>query len=200
MIYLIFYRPKNVHPVHELLRILATSKEAEQAERQRRLAWEHEQEIKTAQRQAEMERRFQDMQQEISGLKAYISLTQPTMQTPQAPHMPQDQTGYHRSFVQGSSSMPLDGPSMHTEDNTPPLSSGSSSNELSAKRRSTRLRKRSSPPASTASASQSSDDEGGVSNPVHAKRLNGHDSRCLTIQARHKKSKKSQANAVSSEP
>ncbi|KAI0939260.1 hypothetical protein AcV5_000729 [Taiwanofungus camphoratus] len=64
----------HVNAVRELLRILSTTKEAAEIERRRRLAWEKEQEAKYAQRQAEMERQMLDMRQEISLLKAYISL------------------------------------------------------------------------------------------------------------------------------
>lgn len=141
-----------------------------------------------------MERRFLDMQQEISGLKTYISLIQPVagardsahpFAQQHAPYMPQTQPNHYPNFVQGSSNMPLDGPSLHTEEralSTTPMSSGSSSTGVSTARRSAYPRKRPSPPTST-SESESSDGESATSEARPSKRVNGHDSRCLTIQA-----------------
>ncbi|EMD40805.1 hypothetical protein CERSUDRAFT_149244 [Gelatoporia subvermispora B] len=76
------------NPVQELLRVLAATREAAEIERRRRLAWEKEQEAKYAQRQAELERQLLDMRQEISLLKAYISLHPPAA-TPALPATPE---------------------------------------------------------------------------------------------------------------
>ncbi|KII95249.1 hypothetical protein PLICRDRAFT_34090 [Plicaturopsis crispa FD-325 SS-3] len=56
-------------PPAELLRILTAHREAQEAERKRRLEWELEMEAKYAERHAEME----DMRKEISTLKAVIN-------------------------------------------------------------------------------------------------------------------------------
>jgi len=60
--------------VHELLRVLSATKEAADAERRRRIAWEQEQEAKYVQIQAEMEMQMLQMRQEVSMLKASMSL------------------------------------------------------------------------------------------------------------------------------
>lgn len=58
--------------MQELLRFLASTREAQEIERKRRIAWEQEQEAKYKLRQAEMERRMVEMQQEITALKARV--------------------------------------------------------------------------------------------------------------------------------
>ncbi|OCH92899.1 hypothetical protein OBBRIDRAFT_772531 [Obba rivulosa] len=78
---------KNV--VQELIRVLSATREAAEIERRRRLAWEREQEAKYAQRQAEMERQLLDMRQEISLLKAYISLHPPNVTPALLPSTPE---------------------------------------------------------------------------------------------------------------
>ncbi|KAJ8698306.1 Vacuolar protein sorting-associated protein 52 [Pleurotus ostreatus] len=62
----------GVHAVQELLRIVAATKEAQEIERRRRLAWEQEQESKFIQRQAEMERQMFEMRQQIASLQAMV--------------------------------------------------------------------------------------------------------------------------------
>ncbi|KAL4267898.1 hypothetical protein AB1N83_001499 [Pleurotus pulmonarius] len=62
----------GIHAVQELLRIVATTKEAQEIERRRRLAWEQEQESKFIQRQAEMERQMFEMRQQIASLQAMV--------------------------------------------------------------------------------------------------------------------------------
>ncbi|KAG6869319.1 hypothetical protein C0993_000072 [Termitomyces sp. T159_Od127] len=54
--------PPAIHAVHELLRFVA-------AERTRRLQWEHDQEAKYAQQHADMERRLQQLTQEVITLR-----------------------------------------------------------------------------------------------------------------------------------
>lgn len=67
----------GVHAVQELLRFLASTREAQEIENKRRIAWEHEQEAKHKLRQAEMERRMLEMQQEIAALKARVAFSIP---------------------------------------------------------------------------------------------------------------------------
>lgn len=68
----------GVHAVQELLRFLASTREAQEIENKRRIAWEQEQEAKYKLRQAEMERRMLEMQQEIAALKARVVFSSPT--------------------------------------------------------------------------------------------------------------------------
>ncbi|EGN93014.1 hypothetical protein SERLA73DRAFT_190145 [Serpula lacrymans var. lacrymans S7.3] len=68
----------GVHAVQELLRLLTSTKEAQEIERKRRVAWEQEQEAKYALKQAEMERRMLEMRQEIASLKSVIGTHGPT--------------------------------------------------------------------------------------------------------------------------
>ena len=60
---------------------MVTARDAATAERERRIAWEKEQEAKATQKQAEMERQILNMRQELSMLKAYISM-HPNMAPP----------------------------------------------------------------------------------------------------------------------
>ncbi|KAG6911232.1 hypothetical protein DXG01_003099 [Tephrocybe rancida] len=62
--------PSNVQAVQELLRIVVSTKEAQDNERKRRLEWEHEQEAKFAQKQEEMERKLLELTQEVITLRA----------------------------------------------------------------------------------------------------------------------------------
>ena len=59
--------------MQEFIRLIATTREAQEIERKRRLAWEQEQEAKQAQRQAETERTILEMRQEIQSLRAMIN-------------------------------------------------------------------------------------------------------------------------------
>ena len=59
--------------VQEFIRLIATTREAQEIERKRRLAWEQEQEAKQAQRQAETERSILEMRQEIQSLRAMVN-------------------------------------------------------------------------------------------------------------------------------
>ncbi|KAH0839921.1 hypothetical protein J3R83DRAFT_873 [Lanmaoa asiatica] len=68
----------GIHAVQELLRFLASTREAQEIERKRRIAWEQEQEAKYRLRQAEMERRMVEMRQEITALKARVAFNNPT--------------------------------------------------------------------------------------------------------------------------
>lgn len=63
--------------MQELLRFLASTREAQEIERRRRIAWEKEQEAKYRLGQAEMERRMLEMRQEITALKARVAFSSP---------------------------------------------------------------------------------------------------------------------------
>lgn len=56
---------------------LNSARESQEIEQKRRLAWEQEQEAKYTLRQAEMERRMLEMQQELGALKAKIAFGAP---------------------------------------------------------------------------------------------------------------------------
>ena len=58
--------------MQELIRLVGNTREAQEIERKRRLAWEQEQEAKFAQRQAETERYILEMRQEIQSLRAML--------------------------------------------------------------------------------------------------------------------------------
>ena len=63
--------------VQELYRLVAAARDAANAaaeEKKRRAAWESEQEVKRLQLQEEMERQIADMRQELSMVKAYLTL------------------------------------------------------------------------------------------------------------------------------
>lgn len=119
--------------MQELLRVLMATKESQEIERKRRLAWEQEQEAKYTQRQAEMERQMLEMRHEIVSLKASIGGTaktdlrqqpmsafgSPTMQqpTPQSSLSPISTFSHIQTqptFVQGSSNRPFQQPTPST--------------------------------------------------------------------------------------
>ncbi|KAG1815554.1 uncharacterized protein BJ212DRAFT_1357225 [Suillus subaureus] len=87
-------RPGNAsssgaHPFQIVMNYLNSARESQEIEQKRRLAWEQEQEAKYTLRQAEMERRMVEMQQELSVLKAKIAFgtpkapaASPSVQTP----------------------------------------------------------------------------------------------------------------------
>ncbi|KAH7931242.1 hypothetical protein BV22DRAFT_1027471 [Leucogyrophana mollusca] len=74
----------GVQAVQELLRFLASTKEAHEIERKRRLAWEQEQEAKYTLRHAEMERRMLEMRQEITSLRSRIHINSANSASPVA--------------------------------------------------------------------------------------------------------------------
>ncbi|KAI6130396.1 hypothetical protein EDD16DRAFT_1541964 [Pisolithus croceorrhizus] len=79
----------RVTAVQELLRFLASTREACEIERRRRAAWEREMEAKHALQKAEMEQRILELQQEVTGTKSPTLLT-PTwhpVATPVPPHL-----------------------------------------------------------------------------------------------------------------
>lgn len=87
-------RPGNAsssgaHPFQIVMNYLNSARESQDIEQKRRLAWEQEQEAKYTLRQAEMERRMLEMQQELGALKAKIAFgtpkapaVSPSVQTP----------------------------------------------------------------------------------------------------------------------
>ncbi|KAK0468185.1 uncharacterized protein EV420DRAFT_1503283 [Desarmillaria tabescens] len=113
----------SVQAVHELLRIVSATSQAQEIERKRRIAWEQEQEAKYAHRQAEMERQLFELRQELvtlrstvsantqrtSGASPSLSLARnaPFSQQLQSasPISPAPQPPSH-AFIQGSSSQP----------------------------------------------------------------------------------------------
>lgn len=60
---------------------LNSTRESQEIEQRRRLAWEQEQEAKYALRQAEMERRMLEMHQELAALKAKLAFGTPKVVT-----------------------------------------------------------------------------------------------------------------------
>jgi len=164
-------------------------KESEDAEKRRRFAWEREQEDKLAQVREENERKFRTMQGEIDSLREYIrhfeSGTTTTSITPQrsAPDPPRDSTPFqdlpqdqrpnhdasYPMFVQGSST----GPTPYQDDGR--LGSLADMDDSLSY-----TRKRTTSPSS--GDDESSEDGELLNTPRPSKRINGHDTRCLTIQ------------------
>lgn len=121
---------EGVHAVQELLRILSATREAQEIERKRRLAWEQEQEAKFIQHQAKLDRTMLDLRHELNilrstattattaspstGLLTPQSIMSPPLavQQPPQPASPispisQPSSYTHPSFVQGSSNQPF---------------------------------------------------------------------------------------------
>ncbi|KAK2466118.1 hypothetical protein APHAL10511_001760 [Amanita phalloides] len=67
------FSQEGVNAVQEFIRLVTTTREAQEIERKRRLAWEQEQEAKQTQRQAETERCILEMRQEIQSLRAMLN-------------------------------------------------------------------------------------------------------------------------------
>jgi hypothetical protein len=120
--------PGSVQAVQELLRIVAATRESQEIERKRRLAWEQGQEAKFIQRQAETERQMLELRQEITKLRATANSNPPPssgLLTPQYSNSPpltvqrssqlaspispvsQPPAFTHPMFVQGSSNQPI---------------------------------------------------------------------------------------------
>ncbi|KAF8195723.1 hypothetical protein K438DRAFT_782156 [Mycena galopus ATCC 62051] len=108
-------RSRAISAVQELVALVASTKDTKQAqeiERTRRLAWEAEQEAKYARRQAEMERQMLDMRNEIAQLRSLLGATpngSPAIANlrnprPASPISPVSQPSAHsQHFLQGSS-------------------------------------------------------------------------------------------------
>ena len=175
-----------INPAWELLQ--ADVKSFEQVEKNRRLAWEKEHVARFAQIQEENERRFRTMQEEIDSLKDYIrhlgsGATVPTALQHSAPELPHDpiplqdfsrdhlpnQDASYPSFVQGSSTNP-------THQDNAGLDGIADTGDSPAY-----TRKRTTSPLS---GDEESSEDGDLSlNTLRpSKRINGHDTRRLTIQ------------------
>ena len=163
-------------------------KESEQAEKNRRLAWE----ARFAQIQEENERRFRTMQEEIDSLKEHIrnleSVTAvPAAPQPSAPELPHDSTPFQdtfQDFPQGhlsnqDASYPLFVQGSST-DPTPYQDNGILDGIADVNDNPTYTRKRTTSPSSE--EDESSEDELSFNTPRPSKRINGHDTRRLTIQ------------------
>ncbi|KAJ6628778.1 hypothetical protein B0H10DRAFT_1777225 [Mycena sp. CBHHK59/15] len=74
--------PGAVNAVQELVTLVASTRQAHEIERTRRLAWEKEQEAKYIQRQAEMERQMLEMRNEIMNLRALFNVNPSPLFTP----------------------------------------------------------------------------------------------------------------------
>ena len=156
-------------------------------EKVRRLAWEKEQQAVLAQIREQNEQKLRSMQEEIDSLKEYIRHFEPTTTTvptasrnsvPEPPREPtpfQDLPQEHLDspyplFVQGSSTDPAS-----QQGNGAVVAVASTDDNLTPY-----TRKRTSSPSSNSDKSSECDE---LSNPPRpAKRINGHDTRCLTIQ------------------
>ncbi|KAG5341929.1 hypothetical protein C0989_006772 [Termitomyces sp. Mn162] len=62
--------PASIQAVQELLRMVASTREAQEVERKRRLEWEREQEAKYVQQREAMERKLQELTKEVITLRA----------------------------------------------------------------------------------------------------------------------------------
>lgn len=163
----------------------------QQAEENRRIAWEREHEAKLVQILEETERRFRTMQEEIDSLKEYIrhghvesaTTTISTASQNSAPEVSRDLTPFqdfpqdhtpnqdasYPLFVQGSSTDPA-----------PYHSNGISDGLVNTDESVPYTRKRTTSPSSGDDESSEDDELSSAQRP--SKRINGHDTRCLTIQ------------------
>jgi hypothetical protein len=190
--------------------MLTATKESQEIERKRRLAWEQEQEAKYTQRQAEMERQMLEMRHEILSLRAsaglnpnmttadrtqlgtyrpqgygpHVVVQQPTPQTSQSPV---STSSVQPTFVEGPSSRPLQQLQTPTDDlmiSEPPSPRfiAVEGSQLHPDAPSPHPRQRLTPDAEM-DEDDSSDSDGDGSPPQrNLRRKSGHDSRCLTIQ------------------
>lgn len=167
-------------------------REFKQAEETRRSTWEREQRAILAQIQEEYERRFRTMQEEINYLKEYIRRFEPTTATVPAisqdtvPELPRESTPFqgppqeHLSLPNQDSSFPLFVQGSSTEP-AAYLGNGVSDSISNADDNQTPYsRKRTTSPSSDDDESSEYDELPNASRPT--KRINGHDTRCLTIQ------------------
>lgn len=181
-------RPTPVNHTHEHLLLRANFEEF-QVEKNRRFAWEREHEARLIQIREESERRFRTMQEEIDSLKEYIrhlgsgTIGVPAASQNSAPEIPRDSTPFqdlpqdHISsqdasyplFVQGSST-----------DSAPYHSNGILNNLGNTDENVSYTRKRTTSPSSGDDESSEDDELSNAQRP--SKRINGHDTRCLTIQ------------------
>jgi len=179
-------RPVPVNPTQELLRLWTNLRGFQQAEKNRRLAWEREHEAKLE----EHERRFRTMQEEIDSLKEHIRHVESTTTTTvsaaskhSVSEVPRDSTPFqdfprdhtpnqdasYPLFVQGSSTDPA-----------PYHSNGILDSLVNTDESVPYTRKRTTSPSSGDDESSEDDELSSAQRP--SKRINGHDTRCLTIQ------------------
>lgn len=178
-------RPVPVNTIQEFLRLWTNLEGSQQAEKNRRLAWEKEQEA----RWEENERRFRTMQKEIDSLKEHIrhvesgTTTVSTASQNSVPEVSRDLTPFqdfpqdhtpnqdasYPLFVQGSSTDPA-----------PYNSNGILDSLVNTDENVPYTRKRTTSPSSGDDESSEDDELSSAQRP--SKRINGHDTRCLTIQ------------------
>ncbi|KAG6854864.1 hypothetical protein C0991_012054 [Blastosporella zonata] len=212
----------SINAVQELLRLVASTKESQEIERNRRLEWEREQEVKYAHRQAEMERKLHELTQEVITLRS-TNISNPTppssgMLTPQhmlppplgIPHpsqpvspispVSQPSSYPYPTFVQGSSNQPFPGHQQNYDIGyhpspepiimeTPAASvTPSPSPHLTYVQPNQLHQSLSVPPmhgmkrpSSVSSGDESSSSSSSSSSTRRVKRVNHHDTRCLTI-------------------
>ncbi|KAF8557004.1 hypothetical protein OG21DRAFT_430135 [Imleria badia] len=188
----------GVHAVQELLRFLASTREAQDIEHKRRIAWEQEQEAKYKLRQAEMERRMLEMQQEITALKARVAFSNPTSvgirsnpavsQHPQyaAPQQPTPSTSPTLSHPSTPATISSSTAGQRSSGVDSAEASTSSSYLASASLPATRfinvnpLSALGNVVGSDSEEEANADDDGAA--PYRVRRKNHHDTRCLTIQ------------------
>ena len=179
---------------------MTATRDSQEIERQRRLAWEQEQEQKYAQKQADLEKLIIEMRQEISRLRSLgnTELSDPTTQSASsASPISQYSSDMYPSFVQGSSTdLFAGGPTYGNDVQELQSASPGISPPYLACVRPSELYESSPPPVNQkkrATSEVSSEDEeetlssdDSSSRPV--KRVNHHDKRCLTIHASHQNS------------
>ncbi|KAK7060496.1 hypothetical protein VNI00_001261 [Paramarasmius palmivorus] len=111
----------NYSAVQELLRLVSSTKEAHEAECQRRILWEQEHELKSSQREAALEKEVQELREELNILRQYITSNSPApssirsigpslaqLSASVSPIMQHEHVNISQpSFIQGSSSFPI---------------------------------------------------------------------------------------------
>ncbi|KAL4076114.1 hypothetical protein V8B97DRAFT_1924192 [Scleroderma yunnanense] len=180
----------RVTAVQELLRFLASTREACEIERRRRLSWEREMEAKHTLQKAEMERRIFDLQQQVTSLRSclpfYPASSDPSTGTSDLHPAPSP-----AGFQQSTPTVPFAGihssaiahsvepaPLPTSEAVEPPSTRFIPVDPTSCQGNSSSGRK-------SATLSESDEDNSDVSSsfPQHRlRRRNHHDNRCLTIQ------------------
>ncbi|KAG6903491.1 hypothetical protein C0995_005514 [Termitomyces sp. Mi166 len=217
--------PASIQAVQDLMRLVASTREAQEVERKRRLEWEHEQEARYAQQQAEMARKLQELTQEVitlrasnnvhptppssSGLLTPQHMMSPSLTIQQSPQLAspispisQPSSYQYPTFVQGSSNQAFHDqqvydnrfqPSPHPE--PPVLQTPVSAVTPSPSPHLTSVQPNEAPQNLSvlpshgkkrqSSELSDSDSESGSENSStsthRVKRINHHDTRCLTI-------------------
>lgn len=189
--------------------MLSETKKAQELERQRRIAWEQEQETKSAQQQADMQRQLLEMQQQILSLKSVVKAPMLDISTPPlppaSPISPVSQPSHTQQFIEGSSAHPSANQQTHPEEQSheahmdipdvtfheppPPSETPSPSPHIvfvnaTSSNPKPNPRKRPTPgPTSDEEDSSDSDSTNSYSTRPF-KRASHHDKRCLTVQVR----------------